>query len=394
MSEVSDPSVAVEDLFLLRGGKVLRVAERCGLARHGKWVMWRVIGVSFLITWVPLLPLAMMQGVAWGTRVDIPFLEDFLPYGRYFLAVPILIAADWIVGRRLGLALAELRRTEAHDREVLATLDAVVDRAVALWRGPYVMTFLIVAVYGVTLVSVFTGNWAAAGTWVQPVHAGEALPSMAGLWQLLVSAALLRLLTFRWLWRWLIWTWVLWCIAHTSIRVSPMHPDRAGGLGVLGSAQTGFATLVLVFSVQIGCLIANAVSYRGAQLASYQGQAVLFVVIALIFVFAPLLTLSTRLARAKWEAEASISGWANRAEQYLGKELSAGDTAKSMSGQQISSLCDYGTLFTQARQMRLVPVSNRDLAVVLGAALLPVVPLLFVAMPANNVLQKILRLLI
>jgi len=391
----SEPSSGVEELFHLRRGRMSRVAEHFGVVRNGKWIVWRMIVGSVLITWVPLVLLAMIQGVAWGPRVDTtPLLKDFLPYGRYFLAVPILIAAEWIVGRRLGLALAELRRTASVDKDASAKIDAAVGRALVLWRGPYVMAFLVTAVYGMTLATVFAGTGVAAGTWESTPGAGSSAPSLAGLWQLVVSAPLLRLLTFRWLWRWLIWAWVLWRTAHVSIRVSPMHPDGAGGLGFLGSAQTGFATLVLAVSVQVGSLVANTVEYRGAQLANYQGQAVLFVILSLVFVFAPLLVFTARLALAKWEAESSLSGWASRAERSMEQGLREDDTAKPLSESSISSLCDYGTLFTQARQMRLIPVSNRDLAVVVAAALLPAVPLLFVAMPATEILQKILSALI
>lgn len=386
-----EPTAAIEDLFILRGGKVSQTAERFGFARHGKWVVWRVIWVSLLITWVPLVLLATVQDVAWGARVGTPLLKDFLPYTRYFLAVPILVAAEWIVGRRLGLALAELRSSEVVDPEAVATFDAVVVRAVALWRSRYVMAGLVAAVYGVTLGTLFSGTGAAAGTWEHAGFSGNPGPSMAGLWQLLVSAALLRLLTYRWLWRWLIWVWVLWRIARLPLRLSPLHPDRTGGLGFMGSAQTGFAVLILAVSLQLGGLIADAVRYQGAQLADYRGHAVLLVIMALVFAFAPLLAFTGKLARAKWEAEASLSSWASSAGRLLENTLCKEDVARTMEGAQISSLCDYGTLLDHARDMRLVPVSNRDLALVVGAALLPAIPLLFVAMPAKDVLQKILN---
>ncbi|MGB7755101.1 MAG: hypothetical protein WBL23_03460, partial [Salinisphaera sp.] len=299
-----------------------------------------------------------------------------------------------IVGRRLGLALAELRRTASVDRDAVAMIDAAIDRALLLWRGPYVVALLVTAVYGMTLASLFIGTGAAAGTWQHISGAGGSVPSLAGMWQLLVSAPLLRLLTLGWLWRWLIWAWLLWRIARASTRVSPMHPDKAGGLGFLGAAQTGFATVVLAFSVQVGSLVADAVVFRGTRLANYQGQAVLFVILSLLFVFAPLLVFTAKLARAKWEAEAPLSGWANRAERLLEKELREDDTASPLSESAISTLCDYGTLFAQARQMRIIPVSNRDLAFVVSAALLPAMPLMFVAMPAKEILQKMLNVLI
>lgn len=389
MSE-KNASEFAEELFHLSSSRASQIAERFGLTRQGKWVLWRVVGLSLLVTWVPLVILATIQGVAWGTRVDVPLLEDFLPYGRYFLGVPILIAAEWAVGRRLGLAVAELRNSEEFDGQALETFDAVIARAIALWHGPYVMAVIVAAVYGFTLLTVFLGTGAAAGTWEHYEYPGKSAPSLAGLWQLLVSAALLRVLTYRWLWRWLIWAWVLWRIARLPIAVSPVHPDRAGGLGFLGSAQTGFAVLVLVISLQLACLVANTVSHVSAQLSGYLGHAVLLVIMSVVFVFAPLVVLIPRLSLAKWESDAPLSGWANRMDRYLEKKLDEGDVSRILSEAEISSITDYGALLTYAREMRIVPVSNQDLLVVVGAALLPVVPLLFMAMPAQEVLEKLL----
>ena len=61
------------------------------------------------MTWLPLLFLAAAEGVAWGDRVEVPLLKDFLPYGQFLLVVPALVLGEILVGRRLGWAAAELR---------------------------------------------------------------------------------------------------------------------------------------------------------------------------------------------------------------------------------------------------------------------------------------------
>jgi hypothetical protein len=353
----------------------------------------RAIGFSVLLTWVPLLLLSALDGTAMGPGVGIAFLGDFLPYGRYLLVVPLLIVAEGVVGRKLGLALAELGRSWILAREAVSTLGEVSDRAVALWRGPYVMAALLVAVYGVTLATVWTGNPAPGEHWERVGTGEHARLGLAGLWHLLVSVPLLRFLTYRWLWRVILWTWVLWRVSRLPVRISLLHPDGAGGLGFLGSAQSGFAVLVLAFSTQLASTIANSIHYAGAELASYRSHAVLFVLIAVAFVYAPLLLFLGKLARAKREREAPLSGWASRAERVVADAVEEEDISRLLNGPEVSCVADFGVLMERARRMRLVPVSNRDMVAVVGAALLPGLPLLFVAMPAGDVLQRILDVL-
>jgi hypothetical protein len=59
----------------------------------------------------------------------------------------------------------------------------------------------------------------------------------------------------------------------------------------------------------------------------------------------------------------------------------------------ISGLTDYGALFDNARLMKPVPMEWRHIAALVLAAALPFVPLVFLVMPAQDVLRTIAGLL-
>ena len=64
----------VEDLYALGGGRVGRGLERLQLARGARLRVGRVAALLAAVTWLPLLVLAAIQGVAWGSTVQVPFL--------------------------------------------------------------------------------------------------------------------------------------------------------------------------------------------------------------------------------------------------------------------------------------------------------------------------------
>lgn len=61
------------------------------------------------------------------------------------------------------------------------------------------------------------------------------------------------------------------------------------GLAFLGETQVAFSVLLFVFGLQLSCLVADAVVYRGADLMAYRGHFVAYVitsVLTLVFCFA------------------------------------------------------------------------------------------------------------
>ena len=75
------PDAELESLFLWGGGRFTQGLEQFQLAHGTRLRAGRVAALVAALTWLPLLLLAVVEGVALGDRVEVPFLKDFLPYG-------------------------------------------------------------------------------------------------------------------------------------------------------------------------------------------------------------------------------------------------------------------------------------------------------------------------
>jgi hypothetical protein len=65
----------------------------------------RILLVRALVTWVPILLLALAAGLVIGSRVEVPVLGDPSFYSRYLLALPLLIVAELVVATSLAVRL-------------------------------------------------------------------------------------------------------------------------------------------------------------------------------------------------------------------------------------------------------------------------------------------------
>ena len=366
-----------------------RLLARLGLVREGRIDPRPAILLSVGLTWLPLLVLSLLEGVAWGGGLEVPLLKDFLPYGQFLLAVPALVLAEVIIGKRLDLAAAELRRSDVLAPEATPALDRLLHRAATRWRGRAVhIVILVLTGTGVVASVLEVSEWLTGG-WQ---YAGDQV-TLPGWWYLLVSLPVLRFLELRWLWRLLVWAGVLWRTAHLRIQPRPAHPDRAGGLAFLGGTQAVFGWLVFAFGVQLSCLIADQVYFEGSNLMTFRAYVLAFVGIVVVGLLLPLLVFVPKLARARYENLLFLSGRGYDGAGSVERSLRSSADGE-LPSTEISGLSDYGALFENARLMKPVPLEWRHVGALVLAAALPFLPLVFLVMPAQEVLQAITRLLI
>jgi len=383
------PVPNVEDLFALGGGRVSRGLERLQLTRGTRLRAGRVAVVLAAVTWLPLLILAAIEGVAWGGAVQVPLVRDFLPYGQLLVAIPVLVLGQLTVARYLIRAVTELRTSEVLDPKDTPILDAVLTKTVQRWRGGRVDSVLVVLTCAATVFSFWgakewlTGGWQIAGDGM----------TLAGWWYLVVSLPVMRFLALRWIWRLALWAWVLWRVSRLELHPRPAHPDRAGGLAFLGGTQAAFGVLVFAFGVQLSCLAADAVHFRDAELMAFRGEIVAFVVISVVGLLLPLLVFALKMVLAREEYLLFLSGSAHRGAGDLTRKLRVAQNGELPSNA-ISGLTDFGVLYENARLMRPVPIEMQHVLGLVLAAVAPFLPLVFLVMPAREVLRTLARLLV
>src|SRR4051812_1044462 len=97
------PTPNLESVFEL-GGPAFRLMQRIGIIKGNGPSVARRTSAFIAVTWLPLLVLAAAQGYAIGPTPRTSFLLDFASYARFFIAVPLIFAAEHIVGPRIRAA--------------------------------------------------------------------------------------------------------------------------------------------------------------------------------------------------------------------------------------------------------------------------------------------------
>ena len=88
-----------------------------------------------------------------------------------------------------------------------------------------------------------------------------------------------------------------------------------------------------------------------------------------------------------------LSGTAHRGAGDLDSKLLV-DQSGGLPANAVSALCDFGDLYQNARLMRPLPLELQHIIALALAAVLPFIPLIFLEIPAREVLQTLARLLI
>jgi hypothetical protein len=380
--------------FSLRESQ-LAWASRYRLAGHGEIKLSRVVGVAIAVTWVPLAILTAAEGVAFAGSVEIPFFHDYISHGRYLVAVPLLLLMDQVVERRTSRAIEHLRSSglvAPADENVLDDALAAITKA---WRSKAVRWTIFALTYAIAVATYVWGRQLQLSNWM--VRADTNQLSMAGFWQLFVSAPLARLLVLRALWKLVVWVWLLARLSRMRLHIEPLHPDQRCGLRFLGETQVAFVPLVAALGVQLGCVIADAVQFQELTLSSFKLVGAAFVVLSVLLLLGPLVIFARRGWLAIERAEDAFSIWGSLAARHISAQLVNSQREHDMahlSTSEISSMTDAAALFDRVLATRSLPVDTRQIALIVvvavAATLLPLLGLL----PLADILQRLIKILL
>jgi len=393
MSEIK--SSVAEDFSITRGGPLHWLLVRLGQAGHERRrVVRRALG-AVLVTWVPLLVLSLVQGQAYGPHIKIPFFRDLAVNIRFLIAVPILILAESGIDQRWRILVLQFLKSGLVGERELPSFEAVIERTTRLRDSPLPEALLIVAailpaiLFKTELLMSGVSNWHTAVV-------GSDTVSAAGWWFILVSTPVFRFLMFRWLWRLFLWTSFLWRVSRISLYLVATHTDMAAGLGFLSEGQKAFSPIVFAGGAVIAAQVGNTIAYQGATLSLEKLPMIAYSVIAIIIFVAPLLVVAPVLLKIKRKALREYGALVTIHDQqfdrkWIQKEHPPDEVI--LGNPDPSSLIDLGGSFTVIRQMGLVPIDKPTLITLAGAAILPMVPVVLYATPADELIRVVLKML-
>jgi hypothetical protein len=354
---------------------------------------WRAI-LFAIVSWMPLVALAGAQGLAINDDPRRSLLLDFTVYARFLVALPLFILGASVADRRYSMIVNYFIRSGivpdsergAYD-ELLATMSRLRDSLV-------VKVFWGVLAYAGAFLSVYYHAMSEESTWLVD-GAGAAPLSWAGGWYAAVSLPLFQYLFYRSVWSWFIWVLFLWRLSRFRLRLIPAHPDLAGGLNILGDSPYAIAVFVFAIGAVLSAALIMQVSYEGASIVSYHKVFLVYLLLAVIISFAPMLVFIGKLDRLRQRGLRDYGTMVSRHAQLFDEKWIKGveDTKDivdiPLGSPDISSLSGLNKSFEIVKRMRFFPFGMRALVVVAAAALIPMVPLMLMEFPLQKILKAI-----
>jgi hypothetical protein len=182
-----------------------------------------------------------------------------------------------------------------------------------------------------------------------------------------------------------------------DLRLTPTHPDRAGGLGFLGDGVYAFVPILFAQGALLAGVIAGRILYNGQALITFKVEAVLFVVFFLLFFLGPLTVFSGQLARAKRNGLREYGKLASRYVQEFDEKWVRGGapgTEDLLGSGDIQSLADLGNSIATLRGMRPIPFGLNAVITLVAAMAAPLLPLLLTVFSAEELLLKVIKILL
>jgi hypothetical protein len=372
---------------------------QAALGRGHLWVARagpRALAVA-AIAWLPLLVLAALQGLALRDRPHESLLLDLTAYARYVVAAPVLLLAEPFCLPRLAMIARHFRDAGLVAEADVPRYESLISSTRALLENRRAEIVLVLVAYAAALASARTVEPTTVSTWMAPIVDGQRGISLAGWWRLLVSQPLFLLLVGAWLWRTAVWSRFLWKVARLDLRLVPAHPDLAGGLRFVATSLQAFVPVAFAISAASAGRVAEGILFDGRSLQSYQWVVIsVAIFIAALFV-GPLLVFCRMLLRVQIAGTFLYGELAGAVGQRLEQRWFARMPkidSEALSVQDFSATTDLYSIAANVRAMRLTPFDLWAVLPLLGAALLPFLPLVFTVVSPKEILQFAAKLVL
>lgn len=347
-----------------------------------------------VVAWLPLFLLSLSEGKAFG-GCRIPFVLDLNVQTRFIVALPMLVAAEPLVHRWMRAIVRQFVDRGIVPRGDLSRFDGIIDGTIRMRNSVTVEVTLFVIS---SLISYFIrrDQWAARpGMWYLTTGGdGHASLSGAGWWYSLVSLNVFRFVLLRWYYRLLIWYRFLWRTSRLTLRLNPLHPDQAGGLGFLGRSMTALAPVFVAQTITIAGEIGGRIFQDDITIDRFVPDIIGFPIVFALLAIIPLTFFSGALVRAGFNGVLDYGELASRyVDQFRHNWMTPRRPAPEplLGSADIQSLADLSSAFDVVAGMRVLPVAFRSMLVLLVATALPFVPLALSVVPLTELIRRIVE---
>ncbi|WP_129644509.1 hypothetical protein [Peristeroidobacter agariperforans] len=367
------------DFSLVLGGPLFQIFLRTHLSGNALELLHRRMIVVTGIAWLPLLVLSALRGDALGDDVSIAFADDIETHVRFLIALPLLIAAELVVHRRIHHVVSQFVERGLILSEQMPEFRAAIDSTLRLRNSPIIELALIVLVYAV-------GHWIWRNeialhttSWYASQDGAQIQLTPAGYWHAFVSVPIFQFMLMRWYFRFVLWFWFLWRVSRLQLRLLASHADRAAGLGFLSESLYAFSLVLLAQGAVAAGLIASQILYGGRNLLDFKVEILSFLFFFLLVTLIPLTVFTPQLLRAKRKALRHFGRLVNRYSDEFNQKWVEGGAPQGeplLGSGDIQSLADLGNSYSVVRETRLLPFDIKDVMRLAAISATPFLPLL------------------
>jgi hypothetical protein len=179
-------------------------------------------------------------------------------------------------------------------------------------------------------------------------------------------------------------------MARLKLNLVATHPDRAGGLGFLGTAHIALGIFPFALSSILSAQVAFQVYFEAVPIETFKVLFAVYLVLMELICLGPLLIFVPWLARTRREGLRQYSLLADTYNRAFEQKWVAGPVPADeplLGSSDIQSLADLGNSFGVIREMKPFPFSRQQLLQIAVIATLPGLPLIFLVMPVGELLK-------
>jgi hypothetical protein len=213
--------------------------------------------------------------------------------------------------------------------------------------------------------------------------------SPAWFWYVWVSRPFLHFLLLRWLWRIVIWTIFLFRTSRLSLELSAANPDRAGGLGFVAQAQSTFGLVAFAFAVLWAAGWGESFVHGVTTAGALKSMLAAFVALVVLVFAGPLVVFTPKQVMLRRHALILYEYCRQFERRWIGAEPRPVDESL-LGSADIQSLADLQNAVSAVRALRPIPIDRTLVTSLLLATLVPVVPLLTLIFPLEEIMQRAL----
>ena len=374
------------------GGPFHEFQTKLKLESESKTLAHRKLIFFCLTAWVPLFILSQVFSVAYNPALKVSLLTDFVVWARFFVALPILILAERVVKFHVSRALIQLFKTGIISDNNVMDYESILSRIYKIRESKISEIIILIIAYISTLVvwrnydqSNLTSTW---------IFTEGGVLTIPGYWYYFVSAPIFQFFLYRMTWKFFLWVYFLYKLSKIELNLVATHPDLSGGLQFIGTTNIYFGILGTAQCCIISAQIAEWVSIGRYQLSDQYSTILIDVLVASFLLMLPIAVFLPKLYRLRLQGKRDYSivsmNYVRLFEEKWVKGVNP-DNEKILGSSDVQSLADLYNSYAIVDQIRTIPVKPRLLLNLLIIIAIPFAPLVFFAIPPEEVLKTVLK---